>query len=116
MDHLDLATLFHLYVVNNLPLAFIAFAMFTAFITFVLFVAFDAFSTFFSFISFVVLIVFDMLPSATFHDAPCCEQLDIFVSRQAHRHLIEYISRCAMNGVFDSSLLETIVPTLLRGI
>lgn len=37
------------------------------------------------------------------------------MSRQAHRHLIEYIPRGAMNGVFDSALLETIVPTLLRG-
>jgi len=44
------------------------------------------------------------------------KQLDIFVSRQAHRHLIDYISRCALNGVFNSAFLETIVLALMRGI
>ena len=31
VDLLDLATLLHLYVVNNLPLAFVVFASFAAF-------------------------------------------------------------------------------------
>ena len=43
------------------------------------------------------------------------EQLDVFVSRQAHRHLIDCIPKCALNNVFISALLETIVPILLRG-
>lgn len=44
------------------------------------------------------------------------KQLDVFMGRQVHRHLIDYIPKCATNGVFVSSLLETIVPILLRGI
>ena len=43
------------------------------------------------------------------------EQLDIFMSRQAHRNLIVYISRCALNGVFDFALFKTIIHALLRG-
>jgi len=43
------------------------------------------------------------------------EQLDIFMSRQSYRHLIDCISKCSLNGVFDSTLLETIVPAPLRG-
>lgn len=43
------------------------------------------------------------------------KQLDVFVSRHAHKHLISYMSRYALNGVFDFALLETIVPALLRG-
>ena len=44
------------------------------------------------------------------------EQLDVFVGRQVKRHLIDCIPKCALNGVFDSALLETIVPILLRSI
>ena len=43
------------------------------------------------------------------------EQLDVFLSRQAHRHLIDCIPKRALNGVFISTLLETILPVLLRG-
>ena len=42
------------------------------------------------------------------------KQLDVFVSRKFHRHLIDCIPKCAMNGVFDSAHLETNVPMLLR--
>ena len=42
------------------------------------------------------------------------EQPDVFVGRQFHGHLIDCILKCAMNNVFMSSLLETIVPILLR--
>jgi len=49
VDLLDLTTLFRLYVVNNLPLAFTAFASFAAFAA------------------------FGMLPSADVHDAARCD-------------------------------------------
>ena len=52
MDLLDLATLLHLYVVNNLPLAF------------------DVFATF---IAFVVLAAFGILPSVVIHDDARCD-------------------------------------------
>ena len=42
-------------------------------------------------------------------------QLDVFAGRQVHRDLIECIRKCALNGVFDSDLLETIIPVVLRG-
>jgi len=57
----------------------------------------------------IMLIV--MLPL----DVLVYEQLDFFVSRQAHRHLIDCIPKCALNCVFISTLLEAIVPILLRG-
>jgi len=43
------------------------------------------------------------------------EQLDVFMGRKVHRHLINYITKCALNGVFVFALLETIVPVLIRG-
>ncbi len=43
------------------------------------------------------------------------EQLDVLVSRYAHGHLIDYIPKHALNSVFISALLETIVPVLMRG-
>ena len=43
------------------------------------------------------------------------EQLNVFVSRQAHRHLIDCIPKHALNGVLAFALLETIVRVLLRG-
>lgn len=43
------------------------------------------------------------------------EHLYVFMSRQAHRHLIYYIPKHALNGLLISPLLETIVPILLRG-
>jgi len=42
------------------------------------------------------------------------EQLDVFVDRQFHRHLINCIPSCALNSVFDSALLEVIVLVLLK--
>ena len=48
-------------------------------------------------------------------DVVVYEQLDVFVSRQAHRHLIDCIPKHALNYVFVSALLEAIVPILLRG-
>ena len=44
------------------------------------------------------------------------KQLDVFVSRQAHRHLIDCIPKRALNVVFISALLEAIVLVLLTGI
>lgn len=58
------------------------------------------------------LLVVMLLPS--YLDVLVYEQLDVFMGRQVHRHLIEYIPKCALNGFFDSALLETIVPVLLR--
>jgi len=43
------------------------------------------------------------------------EQLNLFMDRKVHRHLIDYIPSCALNDSFDSALLEAIVPVLLRG-
>ena len=60
VDFLELETLFHLYVVNNLPLSFIAFVAFVAFVTFVSFSAFGAF---------IVFVAFGMLPLVVVHDA-----------------------------------------------
>jgi len=37
------------------------------------------------------------------------EQLDVFIGRHVHGHLIDYIPKCALNGVFVSTLLETII-------
>lgn len=91
MDLLDLATLLHFYVINNLPLAFAAFIAFGMFLFMMLF---------------SVMLLLDVL---------VYEQFDVFVSRQSHRHLIDCIPKHALNGVFIFSLLETIVPVLLRG-
>jgi len=43
------------------------------------------------------------------------EQLDVFIDRKVHRHLIDYIPSYILNDVFESTLLEAIVPVLLRG-
>jgi len=43
------------------------------------------------------------------------EQLYVFVSRKLHGHLINYIPKSTLNGVFLSTLLETIVAMLLKG-
>ena len=51
----------------------------------------------------------------SYPDVLIYEQLDVFVGRQVHGHLIDWISKCALNVVFISTLLETIVPILLRG-
>jgi len=67
-----------------------------------------------------------MLASATDDDATCCdvvainpdvlvyEQLDVFMGRQVHRHLIVCIPKCALNSVFYSTLMEAIELVLLR--
>jgi len=43
------------------------------------------------------------------------KQLDVIMGRQVHGHLIDCIPKRALNNVFISSLLEAIVPVLLRG-
>lgn len=43
------------------------------------------------------------------------EQLDVFVGQQVYKHLINNIPKCALDDVFISPLMETIVPILLRG-
>ena len=43
------------------------------------------------------------------------EQLDVFMGRQVHGHLIDCIQKCALSGLFVSALLETILPVFLRG-
>ena len=60
-----------------------------------------------------MLVVVILPPS--YLDVLFYEQLDVFVGRQVHRHLNDCIPKCALNVVFDSALLETIVPMLLRG-
>lgn len=60
----------------------------------------------------ILLIVMLLL---SYLDVLFYEQLDVFMGRQVHRHLIDYIPKCALNGVFISAFLETIVPVLLRG-
>lgn len=44
------------------------------------------------------------------------EQLDVFIDKKFHRHLIDNIPKCALNSGFNVSLLEAIVAVLLRGI
>ena len=43
------------------------------------------------------------------------EQIDVFVGKKVHGHLIDCIPKCALNNVFVSALLEIIVLVLLRG-
>jgi len=57
MDLLELATLFHLYVVTNLPLTFATFA------------------------AFVAVAAFGMLPSAVVHDDTCCDAATMSLSK-----------------------------------
>ncbi len=57
-----------------------------------------------------------MMLLLSYLDVLVYEQLDFFVGRQVHRHLIDYILKCALNGVLDSALSETIVLVFLRGI
>lgn len=94
VDLLKLATLFCIYVVNNLPLVFVASNMLLQLLFMVLLVVM-------MFSSYIVVIFY--------------EQLDVFVGRQVHRHLIDCIPKRALNIVFDSALIEMIVPMLLRG-
>lgn len=63
----------------------------------------------------LVMVLLSMM-SLPFHiDILVHEQLDVFIDKQFHRHLIDCILSCALNGVFDSALLEAIVLVLLRG-
>lgn len=48
-------------------------------------------------------------------DVVVYEQLDVFVSRQAHIHLIDCIHKRALNSVLVSVILKTIVLVLVRG-
>ena len=43
------------------------------------------------------------------------ELFDVFVGRHVPRYLIDYIPSSALNDVFNSIVLEAIVPMLLRG-
>lgn len=61
----------------------------------------------------MMLLAMMLLPS--YIDILVCEKLDVFVGRKVHRHLIDYIPKCALNDVFDLDFLGTIVPVLLRG-
>ena len=61
----------------------------------------------------MVLLALMLLPS--YLDILVYKQLDVFMDRRVHRHLIDCISSCTLNSVFDSTLLESIVPVLLRG-
>ena len=56
-----------------------------------------------------------MILVLSYLDVLVYEKLDVFVGRQVHRHLTDCIPKCALNSVFISILLETIVPILLRG-
>ena len=94
MDLLELATLFCLCVVKNLPIAFITSGMLPS-------------------ADVHVLLAVMMLPS--YLDVLVYEQLDVFVGRNVHRRLIDFIPKCALNGVFKYTLLETMVPMMLRG-
>ena len=71
VDLLELATLFFLCVVNNLPLSFI------------LFVAFATFAAFFActaFVAFVAFVEFSMVPSVAIYDATQCDNAAIISS------------------------------------
>ena len=62
---------------------------------------------------FMVLLAMMLLLS--YLDVLVYEQLDVFMGRQVHGHLIDCITKCALNGVCVSALLKTIIPVLLRG-
>lgn len=93
VDLLELATLFSLCVVNNLPRVC---CMQVCCLQLLL----------------MVLLAVMLLPY--YIDVLVDEQLDVFMGRKVHRHLIECIPKCALNDVFNSSFLEAIVPVLLR--
>ena len=61
----------------------------------------------------MVLLVVTVLPF--YLDILVHEKLDVFVSRKVNRHLIDYIPKRALNGVFISALLETTILVLLGG-
>lgn len=61
------------------------------------------------------MVMFAMMFLSLDLDVFVFEQLDVFVGRKFYRNLIDCIPMCALNGVFESALLETIVPMLLRG-
>lgn len=64
----------------------------------------------------LLLMVLLLVMPLSFHlDILVYEQLDVFIDREVHRHLIDCISSCALNGVFGSALLVAIVPVLVRG-
>ena len=65
----------------------------------------------------LLLMVFLAMIPLPFHlDILVYEQLVVVINRQVHRHLIDCIPiQFTLNGVFDYSLLESIVVVLLRG-
>ena len=60
------------------------------------------------------MVIHAMMLLLSYLDVLVYEQLDVFVGRKVHGHLIECIPKCALDGVFASALLETIVLVLLR--
>lgn len=63
----------------------------------------------------MILMVLLVVMPLSFHiDILVHEQHDVLIDRQVHGHFIDCIPSCALNCVFDSDLLETIVPILLR--
>ena len=61
------------------------------------------------------MMLLDVMMLLSYLDVLVYEQLDVFLGKPVHGHLIDYIPKCALNGVFVSTLLKTIVPVLLRG-
>ena len=62
-----------------------------------------------------LMVLLSMTPLPFHLDILVYEKLDVFMDKQVHRHLIDYIPCCALNGVFNSALLEAIIPVPLRG-
>ena len=61
------------------------------------------------------MMLFTVILLLSYLDVLVYEQLDVFVSRKSHKHLIDYIPKCALNSVFIFALLETIVLMFVRG-
>ena len=52
------------------------------------------------------MMLFIVILLLSYLDVLVYEQLDVFVGRQVHGHLIDYILKCALNNVFISALVE----------
>jgi len=61
------------------------------------------------------MMMLTMMLLFSYLDVLVYEQLDVFMGSQVRGNLIDYIPKCALNGFFVSTLLETIIPVLLRG-
>ena len=67
------------------------------------------------FLQLLFMMMLDVMLLLSYLDVLVYKQLDVFVGRQVHGHLIDCIPKCALNSVFISALLETNVAILLRG-